>query len=608
MCAAILGCYNNPLLDLVNSIEAMEDDDNNHPGSVDQRYSRHNKPKKDPNSKIEPHDYECDENDEDIIKSFSDSHDKRVVVRVGDAFVDYFHFKCLLKPSLYLNGDVINAYIELIKAENHLLCREGSTVYIENTLIVGLMHRDAKIKKTSKPTFKEDNIIDRITTYVSHDMVFLPINIEESHWYLAVINAKKRQIQVLDSMKSMSRKDLELVIQIDIASRAIDLTSTSKWPDLKVSSWEPVEQFSHQMQTDGVSCGLFLLNFIEYWTGESLSDDFTQSDMFKFRLKLGAILLDTPLNTARDEPDILTGDETDDPVEVFTVQPTQLRHSMYKDTTSAICDYILSITDGDALGKEWVRSSHPHLISISLRQLHDMLNVNKILEIDIFNLAVRMLACDDTASMRNPKCHFMDLKFNWDCNYKRHPLHRKKHPSEYLAKYFADWPNSGVCFEECELVLVPWYQHGAFGLFALDRGHRVVTIMDPSPVLQNPGYTHPSNYYIPRLHRITYTFDRAMDKVDPSWNDDVFYWKHVYPELVPLTFDWCSTGFIVIELINMWDGHSLCRMLQLDPRILRKWLLIDILKCKFNESAHNIPDDVRAVVHYIRNTYVERYI
>ncbi|CAL4916489.1 unnamed protein product [Urochloa decumbens] len=452
-------------------------------------------------------DYECDENDEGIIKSFSGSHDKRIVVRVGDAFVDYFHFKCLLKPSLYLNGDVINAYIQLIKAENHLLCREGSTVYIENTLIVGLMHRDAKIKKTNKPNFKEDNIIDRITTYISHGMM-----------------------------------------QIDIASRAIDLTSTSKWPDLQVSSWKRVEQFKNQMQTDGVSCGLFLLNFIEYWTGESLSDDFTQSDMYKLRLKLGAILLDTPLNTARDEPDILTDDETDDPIEVFTVQPTQVRHAI----------------------------SHPHLISISLGQLQDMLNINKTLDIGIFNLAVRMLACDETAAMRDPKCHFMDLKFNWDCNYKRHPMHRKRYSSEYLAKYFADWPNSGVCFEECSLVLVPWYQHSAFGLFALDRRHRVVAIIDPSPVLQNPGYTHPSHYYIPRLHRVAYTFDRAMDTLDPSWNDDVFDWKHVYPEL--------------------------------DPRILRKWLLIDVLKCKSNESAHNIPDDVRAAVHYIRNTYVERYI
>jgi Ulp1 family protease len=29
--------------------------------------------------------------------------------------------------------------------------------------------------------------------------IFVPINIQETHWYLGVINAKKRQIQILDS-------------------------------------------------------------------------------------------------------------------------------------------------------------------------------------------------------------------------------------------------------------------------------------------------------------------------------------------------------------------------------------------------------------------------
>ncbi|TVU21309.1 hypothetical protein EJB05_30937, partial [Eragrostis curvula] len=40
--------------------------------------------------------------------------------------------------------------------------------------------------------------------------VFLPINIDNQHWYLAVINAKKRKIQVLDSLCwTHSRDDLK---------------------------------------------------------------------------------------------------------------------------------------------------------------------------------------------------------------------------------------------------------------------------------------------------------------------------------------------------------------------------------------------------------------
>jgi sentrin-specific protease 1 len=39
--------------------------------------------------------------------------------------------------------------------------------------------------------------------------VFIPINIREMHWYLAVINVRNMEIQVLDSLgKSSGRNDL----------------------------------------------------------------------------------------------------------------------------------------------------------------------------------------------------------------------------------------------------------------------------------------------------------------------------------------------------------------------------------------------------------------
>ena len=76
--------------------------------------------------------------------------------------------------------------------------------------------------------------MERVKNYVAHDMViisyfvfvlayclscvisyiyiqfwsqwvFIPINMETYHWYLDVINADKRQIQVLDSMGLMCR-------------------------------------------------------------------------------------------------------------------------------------------------------------------------------------------------------------------------------------------------------------------------------------------------------------------------------------------------------------------------------------------------------------------
>uniref|UniRef100_A0A0E0QYI1 Ubiquitin-like protease family profile domain-containing protein n=1 Tax=Oryza rufipogon TaxID=4529 RepID=A0A0E0QYI1_ORYRU len=42
-----------------------------------------------------------------------------------------------------------------------------------------------------------------------NDDIFIPINMKDNHWYLAVVNTEKKQIQVLDSMcMTFNRADL----------------------------------------------------------------------------------------------------------------------------------------------------------------------------------------------------------------------------------------------------------------------------------------------------------------------------------------------------------------------------------------------------------------
>uniref|UniRef100_A0A804MP84 Ubiquitin-like protease family profile domain-containing protein n=1 Tax=Zea mays TaxID=4577 RepID=A0A804MP84_MAIZE len=45
-----------------------------------------------------------------------------------------------------------------------------------------------------------------------------------------------------------------------------------------------------ELKDHSSSCGLFLLNYIEYWTGDELSDSFTQDDMSHFRKKNGCYI------------------------------------------------------------------------------------------------------------------------------------------------------------------------------------------------------------------------------------------------------------------------------------------------------------------------------
>lgn len=38
---------------------------------------------------------------------------------------------------------------------------------------------------------KYRHIVQHVNTYLQQDMLFIPINIPRTHWYLAVVNAKK---------------------------------------------------------------------------------------------------------------------------------------------------------------------------------------------------------------------------------------------------------------------------------------------------------------------------------------------------------------------------------------------------------------------------------
>ncbi|XP_066374655.1 putative ubiquitin-like-specific protease 1B [Miscanthus floridulus] len=170
------------------------------------------------------------------------------------------------------------------------------------------MKRDGEKDETieanypNRDTSQRSGLVQRVLAYLKHDMVFLSINVTNTHWYLAVINAVKREVQVLDSLGEMFGCRARLRKQIDFILEDTG-PKEHKWLDVEVDTWPVREIFRRKLlQTDGFSCGLFLINFMEYWTGNDLSDEFNRDDMKEFRLKLAAILLLLELNKRKVAP------------------------------------------------------------------------------------------------------------------------------------------------------------------------------------------------------------------------------------------------------------------------------------------------------------------
>ncbi|PWZ18263.1 hypothetical protein Zm00014a_042329 [Zea mays] len=249
------------------------------------RISQHKKPKKLNVARVVSEDYKCTPEDVQLIEYIKTLPGKQVVVDIDSAWLNRNDMECLFHGDIQVSGEALSAYIHCIRDEEHLLHREGGKVFLENTFISSLLKRDGDPKV----------LLNCVHSNEYRKFSLVPGSSE----------CKKSEVHVLDSMGQQitDRRDLYTTLkglerQIKLAAEHKELYQ-GKWSNLDVASWPVIEKITTQMQTDGVSCGLWMINYMEYWTGSSLSDNVTQDDITMFRFKLPAILWDSRLNTKK---------------------------------------------------------------------------------------------------------------------------------------------------------------------------------------------------------------------------------------------------------------------------------------------------------------------
>ncbi|KAM0885656.1 hypothetical protein ACQ4PT_030222 [Festuca glaucescens] len=288
------------------------------------------------------------------------------------------------------------------------------------------------------------------------------------------------------------------------------------------------------------SCGLFVLKLMEEWTCQELAHPVTQNGLKLFRKQLPFILHNTALNmlkgtpefaqpdTKGDPSDILMWDSNGPPPTEFTQLPQVanaptpplkiIKKSFNKnEALSKLRNYILSVNDNDAMKQIWVKSSKPYPISISLKQLKDLLNDKNGIDTDSFNMAVRTLVTD---SSTDPK--------------KRLPFDKKR---EIMAMMCERWPGMEFHVSECNSILVPYRPSlQCYILFVFNLDKRTVTLIDPNPEpeMYKPGLHHK---YIFKLKEISLYLNIALGDAIKGWKDDVFLWRRITPCGLPINND-----------------------------------------------------------------------
>ncbi|XP_066387959.1 putative ubiquitin-like-specific protease 1B isoform X1 [Miscanthus floridulus] len=191
-------------------------------------------------------------------------------------------FQCL-RPRCWLNDEVINLYLELLKErekrepKRFLKCHFFNTFFYKK-LACGKNGYDYKSVKrwTSHKKLGYE--------LVECDKIFVPVH-KDVHWCLAIINMKENTFQYLDSLGGMDHnvpRVLAQYISEEVKDKSNRVINTSSWHE------ELVDDIP--LQQNGWDCGMFMLKYIDFHS-RGLPLSFSQEHMEYFRKRTAKEIL-----------------------------------------------------------------------------------------------------------------------------------------------------------------------------------------------------------------------------------------------------------------------------------------------------------------------------
>ncbi|KAE8669636.1 Ubiquitin-like-specific protease 1A [Hibiscus syriacus] len=220
----------------------------------------------------------------EVSHAFSARNKKRVLVSHENSSIDIRGevLQCL-KPDKWLNDEVINLYLELLKERENrepkkfLKCHFFNTFFYKKLVNPESGYNYKAVKRCTSQRKLGYCLFDC-------DKIFVPIH-KDVHWCLAVINKKYQKFQYLDSLRG---RDAEVLNAL--ANYFVEEVRDKSGVDIDVSSWEQEYVEDLPTQKNGFDCGMFMLKYIDFYS-RGLSLCFDQKHMPDFRLRTAKEIL-----------------------------------------------------------------------------------------------------------------------------------------------------------------------------------------------------------------------------------------------------------------------------------------------------------------------------
>ncbi|KAA8548936.1 hypothetical protein F0562_000620 [Nyssa sinensis] len=200
------------------------------------------------------------EEEAEVSRAFSNSNCRKVLVTHENSNIEITGkiLQCL-RPGAWLNDEVINLYLELLKErekrepKKFLKCHFFSTFFYKK-LVGGRSGYDFKSVRRWTSQRKLGYCL------LECDKIFVPIH-KEIHWCLAVINKKDKKFQYLDSLRGIDNQVLNV-----LARYFVDEVKDKSGEDIDVSSWEQEYVEDLPEQENGFDCGVFMIKYADFYS------------------------------------------------------------------------------------------------------------------------------------------------------------------------------------------------------------------------------------------------------------------------------------------------------------------------------------------------------
>jgi len=188
-----------------------------------------------------------------------------------------------LRARTWLNDEVINFFMSMLKDRDEALCRlnptgRKSSHYFNSFFMSKLLDTN----KTKEYTYDAVKNWTKAVDIFTKRRIYIPINISNSHWTHLVLYMEQREIHYYDSMGGNGRMYIEAILRW-----IKDEARTKKnWEEYDVSDFTLIDHGRDvPQQGNGFDCGIFSCTFALFDT-DDLPFQFDQVHMPNFRLRI----------------------------------------------------------------------------------------------------------------------------------------------------------------------------------------------------------------------------------------------------------------------------------------------------------------------------------